>query len=76
MDWDKIEQLLDVVAKSNGHPQLKAITNMALKELAEHNVEAAPKPERVPVRTIASDPIEPEDEPEPEEEQVVKRRDA
>jgi hypothetical protein len=36
MEWDKIQQLLEIVELSRGHPQLKAIHDAALDELSLH----------------------------------------
>ena len=50
MDWDKIEQLLNIVGKSIPHgTKLQGITNAALTELAKHNEDSVPKPEVAPV---------------------------
>lgn len=70
MNWDKIEQLLNIVDKSLGHGvKLQGITNAALNELAGHNNEAQlPKHPRV----VKADPVP---APEPETETApVKRR--
>ncbi len=70
MDWDKIEQLLTVVDKSLAHgTKLQGITNAALAELAKHNEESKPKPERPRVMKADSVP-----EPEPETETASIRR--
>jgi len=36
MDWSTIKDLLEIVELSRGHPQLKAINDAALMELAQH----------------------------------------
>ncbi len=41
MDWNKVEQLLNVVDKAKDHPKLAAVTQTALAELDTHAVEAA-----------------------------------
>ncbi len=41
MDWNKVEQLLNIVDKGKDHPKLSAIVQTALSELDGHAVEAA-----------------------------------
>jgi hypothetical protein len=36
MDWETIKHLLEIAELSRGHPQLKAIHDAALLELAQH----------------------------------------
>jgi hypothetical protein len=74
MNWDKIEQLLNIVDRSITHgTKLQGITNAALAELAKHEAEAKPKPEIKP--TFKAGEIKPELKREPESEaEPVRRR--